>query len=258
MARIRICVFSLTVAALVAPVAVPAQDIGPALDPGVMVGWAGGEAVRYDNQRRSGGRTSMGSSARALNVRSFAPSLRSAPSGAVRVNPAALTYRPSAEVRKANFARFVEKSRAQDPEGAAKLERFFRSTDVMGLANQWMKPYGMVSSNVADATAVYLTTAWLATKGSSEDPDPATMRAVRSQVASAISSTSEFANATDAQKQELAEAMIVQAILVSQYAEAAKGNPELMRTVQDAVATGARTSFGFDLRSLNLSAKGLR
>lgn len=31
-----------------------AQDVGPALDPGAMVGWSGGEAVRQDNERRSG------------------------------------------------------------------------------------------------------------------------------------------------------------------------------------------------------------
>ncbi|WP_420140316.1 hypothetical protein [Sphingomonas sp.] len=36
--------------------AVPAaaQDVGPALDPGAMVGWAGGAAVQADNERRAG------------------------------------------------------------------------------------------------------------------------------------------------------------------------------------------------------------
>lgn len=31
-----------------------AQDVGPALDPGAMVGWTGGEAARYSNERRAG------------------------------------------------------------------------------------------------------------------------------------------------------------------------------------------------------------
>lgn len=38
-------------------VAALAQDVGPALDPGAMVGWTGGEAVRQDNERRSGTRS---------------------------------------------------------------------------------------------------------------------------------------------------------------------------------------------------------
>ncbi|AHE54836.1 hypothetical protein [Sphingomonas sanxanigenens] len=38
---------------LILPMSAPAQDVGPALDPGAMVGYAGGEAVRYDNQRRA-------------------------------------------------------------------------------------------------------------------------------------------------------------------------------------------------------------
>ena len=38
---------------LIFPMSALAQDVGPALDPGAMVGYAGGEAVRYDNQRRA-------------------------------------------------------------------------------------------------------------------------------------------------------------------------------------------------------------
>lgn len=30
-----------------------AQDVGLALDPGAMVGWTGGEAARYSNERRA-------------------------------------------------------------------------------------------------------------------------------------------------------------------------------------------------------------
>lgn len=40
-------------AAVLAGHSLAAQDVGPALDPGLTVGYAGGEAVRYDNERRS-------------------------------------------------------------------------------------------------------------------------------------------------------------------------------------------------------------
>ncbi|MYM00084.1 hypothetical protein GR702_20200 [Novosphingobium sp. FGD1] len=241
--------------ALIAPAAVLAQDIGPALDPGVMVGWAGGEAARYDNERRSG--AAADAARRTLDARALAPHLLSAtPVGAKSL--ASLTYRPSAAVRRQNFAHFVRASREVDPTGAASLERFLGTNDVMGLADQWMKPYGMATNNVADAVSVYLTSAWLATRGSAEDPEPALMRGVRDQIAAAVGATPAIAEASDAQKQELAEAMIVQAILVSQYVEAAQGDPALMRQVQDAAATGAKASFDIDLRTLDLSPRGLR
>lgn len=247
--------------------AVPAhaQDIGGVFDMGTLTATASMDPVIEQSREmaiRKGegdplpGRPRAGSLMSSLSqALSFEGGIAAAP---VHVDTATLTYRPSAAVRKANFARFVERSRERDPEGSARLARLFKTTDVIGTANGWMKPYGLVSTNVADATAVYLTTAWLATRGRSDDPAPETMRAVRSQVASAIASTPDFRTASDAQKQELAEAMIVQAILISQYVDAAKSNPSLMRSVKGAVASGARKTFGFDLRSMQLSDRGLR
>ena len=237
-----------------APAAIGAQDIGPALDPGIMVGWAGGDAVRQGFEQRSATRAAPG-----VDVRSLMPNLGSQPVGAVSdKQAAALDYRPSTAQRKANFARFVERSRAADPQAAAALENLFATNDVMAMADGWMKPYGMTATNVADASAVYLATAWLATRGSAQDPDPSVMRGLRAQLVSAMTATEDFRSATNAQKQELAEAMVVQALLVSQFVEAAKARPELMAPVQQAVARGARNAFGFDLQNMELTEQGLR
>lgn len=251
--------WTLTAAALAVPATAIAQDIAPALDPGVMVGWAGGEAVRYDNQRRSGGRSAVRPQARGLNVRSLASSFQSGATTSLAPTAAAsLTYQPSAAQRKANLAKFVERSRELDPENAANLQKMLQQNDVIGIANGWMKQYGMSASNVADATAVYLAGAWLATRGSTADPDPATMRALRNQVASAMVATPSFRSATNAEKQELAEAMIVQSLVASKFVDAARSQPQTMQSVKDAVAKGAKNTFGFDLRAMNLTARGLR
>ena len=258
------------VAALSCAVALPysasAQDIGGVFDMGVMTGTAAMDPVIEQSRERAIRQGAGDPLPGRGGSRSLTAGLKSAFSADVArgaappapVDETALVYRPSASVRKANFARFVEKSRAADPDGADKLAELFRSTDVMGLAQQWMQPYGLSTSNVADAAAVYLTSAWLATRGSANDPQPAHMSAVRDQMASAIVAAPEFRSATDAQKQELAEAMIVQAILVSQYVEVARTRPDLMDAVQGAVAEGAKSTFGFDLRSLQLSERGLR
>lgn len=242
-----------------------AQDIGGVFDMGMLTGTASmdpvieqsremairkGEGDPLPGRPRAG--SLMSSLSRALTFDAGATT------GPAHIDAPSLTYRPSTAVRKANFARFVERSRAHDPEGSAKLAQLFKTTDVMAVASDWMKPYGLVSTNVADTTAVYLATAWLATRGRSDDPDPAAMRAVREQVASAIAAAPDFRKASDAQKQELAEAMTVQAILISQYVDAAKSQPKLMKSIRDGVATGARRTFGFDLRSMELTGRGLR
>lgn len=242
-----------------------AQDIGGVFDMGLMTGTAAMDPVIEQSREmaiRKGQGDPLPGRGRSRSLTAGLANAFTAEPGpgrpAAPVDSAVLTYRPSAAVRKANFAAFVEKSRASDPDGAAKLAELFRTTDVIGMAEGWMRPYGMVPSNAADAAAVYLTTAWLATQGSSDDPDPVEMRAVRDQMASAMSATPEFRAATDAQKQELSEAMIVQAILVTQFVEMAKKQPGLMAPVKDAVARGAQSTFGFDLRSMQLSERGLR
>ncbi|MBE9604345.1 hypothetical protein IAI18_05670 [Acetobacteraceae bacterium H6797] len=190
---------------------------------------------------------------RGLGQMLLAPSLPAAPTDAAK-----LTYTPSMELRRANFARFVEKTRANDPELAANMEKLFAERDVMKLADDWMAPYGMKSDNVADTMAVYLANAWLATRGRTDDPSPEQMRGLKAQMAAAALATPQFASATDAVKQEMAEAMILQALIVSDFAETAKNNPQLQAQVRQAVATGAQASFGIDLLKLELGPNGLR
>ncbi|SAI58854.1 Uncharacterised protein [Bordetella ansorpii] len=250
-------VWSLAALLMTAPLAARAQDIGPALDPGLMVGWTANAAVQYDLERRAKA-AERGKSQAGLNTRSLSSAMQAPGRGSVNSSDPLFTYRPSAAVRRANYARFVERSRAVDPQGAAQLEHVFKTEDLMGKADQWMQTYGLTATNVADATSVYLMSAWLASRGRSEDPDRASMRAVRDQVASAIAATPAFRKASDAQKQELSEAMIIQAIMISQYVDAAKAQPSLMAAVQNAAVSGAKNTFGFDIRQMALSARGLR
>lgn len=236
------------------PVAAMAQY--GAFDMGMLTNTLAQDHVTKSEQARASAR-SRGVS---LSPRSLSP-LLSRPSGLTdrpRASAAQLTYSPSASVRRANFARFVERTRAKDPRTAANLQRLFETQDVMAMADGWMAPYGLTCTNVADAMAVYLTTAWLASRGSDADAEKSKMLAVRDQIASAIGATPQFATASDGQKQEVAEAMIVQAILASQYATAAQKDPKLMSAVKEAVATGAERTFGFDIRSLELTSQGLR
>lgn len=267
-ARMHILHLTGTMAAASLAISAPraqAQDIGGVFDMGTMTATAAMDPV-IEQSRRMSIRKGQGDPLPGRGTRSLTRGLAQgftanagAPSaGALRASAATLSYRPSAAVRKANFARFVERSRAKDPASAAKLAEVFRTTDVMASASGWMKPYGLSHTNVADAAAVYLTIAWLTVHGRTNDPGQAEVRAVRNQFAASAGSAPGFRGASDAIKQELSEAMIVQAMLIAQYANMAESKPDLMKKVQSAVAAGAKNTFGFDLRSMNLSANGLR
>lgn len=168
------------------------------------------------------------------------------------------TFRPSLEVRQRNLAQFVTRTRTADPQGAAQLEQLFTSTDIIGEIGKALAPYGLKTNDVADAMAVYVVTAWYGVRGRDDDPTRAQLTAVRGQMANATGSVPQFAAATDAQKQELAEAMLIQAALVGQAVTAAKGQPALLEGVKKAVAQGASATFNFDLRTLRLTDQGLR
>ncbi len=77
-------------------------------------------------------------------------------------------------------------------------------------------------------------------------------------MARAMGTTPGFANAPDALKQEIAESMMVQAVIAEQAVTAAKGDPATLARVKTALAQGARSSFGFDLARMQLTASGLR
>lgn len=76
-------------------------------------------------------------------------------------------------------------------------------------------------------------------------------------MARAISAAPAFANASDAMKQEIAESMLVQAVLVEQAVQAAQKQPSAMSGVKSAIAKGARGAFGFDVSKMQLGPNGL-
>lgn len=168
------------------------------------------------------------------------------------------TFRPSAEVRKRNFAQFVSKVRATDPGTATELEKAFASQDVIGVTGKEIAKYGLKTNDVADALTVYFITAWYGMRGRDDDPSRALVTAVRGQFVTAMGRTPGFAKTTDAQRQEIAEAMLIQAMLVSGYVQAAKQNPSLAGQIKTAIAQGAKATFGFDLGTVQLTEQGLQ
>jgi hypothetical protein len=166
-----------------------------------------------------------------------------------------LKYTPSLDVRKKNLANFVQKSKMVDPDGARNMEQMFASFDIIGEMGKLMAQYGMRVDNLADAYTVYWINAWLGSRGRNDDLPKNQISAIRAQVAEALINTPQLVTATDAQKQEMSEAMLVQAALISSFVDGAKADPTMMTKVKSVVTQGAR-GMGLDLYTMDLTPQG--
>jgi hypothetical protein len=173
------------------------------------------------------------------------------------VDRAALLYRSDIGERKRNMAQIVERLRRVDPAGAADLQRTFASRDLIAEIGGVMRPVGLDPNNVADAIALYLVTAYYGVLGSTEG-EPSELKAVSAQVGRALSADPTFTSASDAAKQEIAESMLVQAVLADQAVQAAQKQPSAMPAIKAAIGQGTRSSFGMDLTRVRLGPDGLR
>ncbi|TDT96648.1 hypothetical protein DFO45_1843 [Azorhizobium sp. AG788] len=178
-----------------------------------------------------------------------------APRSQPAVDTAVLRYTPSKARRAANLAGMVEKTRASDPAGAADLQKLFAEGDIIASIDARLRPQGLRVDDLGDAFAVWWTTVWAAARGSNDTPPPRTVNAVRRQAAEALSGADGIRTATDAQKQELAEALLVQAVLIDGAVDQAKGNPAQMRQVS-AAARKMAGGMGLDVGAMQLTEKG--
>jgi hypothetical protein len=157
--------------------------------------------------------------------------------------------------RKQNLAQFINKTRPSNPDGAIKMAQMFASIDVISVIGRGIAPFGLRIDNVADAYTVYWTNAWLGSRGRDDTLSKQQISAVRNQAANALLSSQGVATASDAGKQELAEALLVQAALIESYVANAKSDPALMTKVKAAIAQGAKR-MGLDIYTMTLTDNG--
>jgi hypothetical protein len=165
-----------------------------------------------------------------------------------------LRYSPSDARRQANYARFVEQSGRSDPDGAKSLAATL-GTDPIAQMGPGLAKYGLTIGDVADAYTVYWVEAWQAVHGTSPHDSREAAQAIKRQAAAALLATPEFAGATDAQKQELADSLLVQAVLIGAAKHQAGGDKIKLRQIADSVRQGAK-GMGLDLDAMTLTEQG--
>ncbi len=166
-----------------------------------------------------------------------------------------LTYTPSLTRRRENYAQFVAKTRKADPAGADQLAAMLNQTDVIAAMGPPLTKFGLRTDNVADAYSIYWMNAWQAAHGDTTQYGRETISAVKAQAARAIGATAKFAEATESNKQELAEAFLIQGAMIEAFQLKFKAAPDLMRRLGDTVRKGAKAT-GIDLDAMTLTSKG--
>ena len=181
---------------------------------------------------------------------------RAAPGAKPGTGPASasLRYTPNAARRRANLAQFVARSRSADPAGAERLAQLFASGDIIERIGAAIAPLGLRVDDLADAYALWWVAAWQATQGANPTPSRAVLQAVRAQVMRAITTTPALANTSDADRQNLAEALLTQTMLLDAMVEQAR-RPEEQRDIAAAAAQGA-AGMGLDLSRMRLTETG--
>ena len=172
------------------------------------------------------------------------------------LNSAALSFKPSAAVRQRNISSFIGKTREQSEENASQMEQLFASIDVFSAMAKELATVDLRIDNVADAYTVYWITAWEASRGiSGTKTSVGQAQAVKAQAARALLSLPQFTGSTAAQKQELAEALLIQTALIGGSMGQANGDKKLLSGIAKAVRQGAK-AMAIDLDSMQLEENG--
>lgn len=168
---------------------------------------------------------------------------------------ARLRYTPSKTRRTANLSAFVRKTRSVDQGNARDLERLFAAGDYIDRLGEVIAPLGLRVDDIADVQALWMISAWNASRGRNDTPSRAMAQAVRGQMAGALGATPGIIEASDAAKQELAEALLVQMTLIDVALTQNQKDAVSLRRLGVAVNQSARR-MGVDLTAMELTEYG--
>lgn len=164
------------------------------------------------------------------------------------------TYRYSPQGTQQNLRNFI--ARTPDPAARANLEQVFAAQPaLMDDISAGVRAYGFDPHNVADAYAVWWINVWGTSQKMNIEPDTAMAEAVKRQVRSAFAATPDFAKTSDAERQEYAEALLLQAVMLGSAFEQWKDDPKMLEQLAQAARQGAMAS-GLDLAKMTLTPDG--
>ena len=167
-----------------------------------------------------------------------------------------LAYEPDPARSRANLQAFVATNSASNPALGKELAAIFSAqptllSDIGGA----MEGYGLDPYNLADTYALWWISAWLAANQRTDTPSTGAIMAVRDQARAAFLSTDDTSRMSDADKQQFAEALMIQSVLIDASVEQAAGRAETLARIAQAAQQGAKDN-GLDLSLMTLTEAG--
>lgn len=164
------------------------------------------------------------------------------------------SFTPNRARTQRNLRNFVERTR--DPSARSEMQRLIETQpNIIEEIGAMLSPIGIDPHDVADAYTVWAINNWLVAEQRDEDPDQVTVNAVRQQVRGAIAATPDFASTNSTQRQEYAEALLLQAIIMADAFTAAQNSPAQLDQLSAAARTTLRGN-GLDPALMNLTRDG--
>lgn len=167
-----------------------------------------------------------------------------------------LTFKRSESLSKQIQQGFIDQLSIAQPEIRTKLEHEFANNKLRNQFDQLLKSYGYSANDLGDAMTAYLVITWQVVNGK-EYNNRNGFNAVRKMIKDVLLSSPELAQATNAQKQTVAETYAYQSMIaMSTYQDLkAKKDHQGMETFRNEVYHQSKNS-GFDLKTVVLNEKG--
>ncbi len=169
---------------------------------------------------------------------------------------AAMTFKPSMDVRKQNVTAFIDVMKKVNAEAGAQIEQAISQIDLIDEIGKGIAPYGLRTDSIVDGYTLYMINAWMAANGRTDDNTKEQAEGTKNMVMATFSASPELAKLSDEDKQKFAEGMILNAFLYSGMLESAKANPQAMVTVKKEVKDAAKL-LSIDLDLFEMTANGL-
>jgi hypothetical protein len=168
-----------------------------------------------------------------------------------------LTYRVSMQRRRSNYQSFIQNMRTKGSAASAEFEDAMSKGDLIEMARpNLQKLYGLQTNNVADAYTLWLVASWGAVSDRDENVTRSELQGVRAQVAQLLSGNNGIAAAIDEIKQNMAESLLINGLIINEASLQVKNNPAARKKLAAIVLANTKREISIDLTAITLTDKG--
>lgn len=166
-----------------------------------------------------------------------------------------LAFEPSLAQRQNHIKQWLEQMRTYDEEAAKSLTELASQQDLIQQLQTTLAPVGLTINNLADAYTVWWISAWYTSQGKPLALEKDTVQAVQKQAMQALVKSASFTQATNEVKQEMAESLLLQVILLDILVAQVQDDPLALQQLEMAIKADTKNA-GLDLDEMTLTPQG--